>query len=179
VCGERMPDPTRQPTLLMLAGLPGTGKSTLAAALTAVLSWPVLDKDILNTVLLAAQLRQAQAGPLAYELVLAFAHALVVQHRQSIILDTAGRQPVILARSRAIAQEASGRLKVLRCVAPPAVRQARLQQRTAVPSQWTHDQTTPEQEAAWYSHLPADTLIVTSDHPIEELLPVILTFLQT
>jgi len=162
----------------MLAGLPGTGKSTLAAALAGVLSWPVLDKDVLNTVLLAAQLEQAQAGPLAYELVLALAHALVVRHRQSIILDTAGRQPVLLARSRAIAQDASGQLKVLRCVAPAAVRQARLQQRTAGPSQWTRDQTTPDQEATWYSHLPEDTLIVASDQPIAELLPVILSFVQ-
>ncbi|MBM3986020.1 MAG: AAA family ATPase, partial [Planctomycetes bacterium] len=34
---------TAPPTLLALAGLPGTGKSHLARALAARLGWPVLD----------------------------------------------------------------------------------------------------------------------------------------
>jgi predicted kinase len=174
-----MPDVTRKPTLLMLAGLPGTGKSTLAAALAAALNWPVLDKDIVNTVLLEAHLPQVQAGPLAYELVLTLAHALVVQHQQSLILDTAGRQPIILARARTITQDARGQLKVIRCVAPAAVRQARLRGRASGPSQWTSDQTTLDQETAWYAHLPADTLILPSDQAVEKLLPVTLSFVQT
>src|SRR6478752_7307744 len=107
-----MSHPLAQPTLLMLAGLPGTGKSTLATALARRLGWPVIDKDLLNTVLLAADLTQAQAGSLAYELALTLAHALMVQHGQSLMLDTAGRQPVILQRARTIAQEAGGQLKV-------------------------------------------------------------------
>lgn len=43
------------PTLVMFAGLPGTGKSTLALALGKSLGWPVIDKDILNAVLLTDQ----------------------------------------------------------------------------------------------------------------------------
>lgn len=168
-----------QPTLLMLAGLPGTGKSTLAAALARSLGWPVIDKDLLNTVLLESDLTQAQAGPLAYELALTLAHALVVQHGHSLILDTAGRQPFIVERARTIAQAAGGQLKVVRCIAPMAVRQARLQARQAGPSQWTHDQTTFAQETAWYAHLPTDTLIVASDQPIEDLLAIVLPFVQT
>jgi predicted kinase len=174
-----MIDVTVNPTLVMLAGLPGTGKSTLAAALARRLGWPVLDKDLLNTVLLEAHLPQAQAGPLAYELVLTLAHALVVHHGQSLILDTAGRQPFIVERARTIAQGAGGQLKVVRCVAPAAVRQARLRARPAGPSQWTRDQTTRDQETAWYAHLPADTLIVPCDQPVENLLLVILPFVQT
>ena len=168
-----------QPTLLMLAGLPGTGKSTLAAALARRLGWPVIDKDLLNAVLLTADLTQARAGPLAYERGLTLTHALVVQQRQSLILDTAGRQPFIVERARTIAQEAGGQLKVIRCIAPMAVRQARLRARQAGPSQWTHDQTTLDQEAAWYAHLPTDTLIVASDQPIEDLLDIVLPFVQT
>jgi predicted kinase len=167
-----------KPTLVLLAGMPGTGKSTLATALARRLGWPVIDKDLLNTVLLAAALTQAQAGPLAYELALTLAHALVVQQGQSVMLDTAGRQPFILQRARTIAQEAGGQLKVVRCIAPFAVRQARLQARQASLSQWTHDQTTLDQETAWYAHLPADTLIVSSDQPIEDLLAIVLPFVQ-
>jgi predicted kinase len=172
-------DVTNKPTLLMLAGLPGAGKSTLAAALARRLGWPVLDKDLLNAVLLEAHLTQVQAGPLAYELSLTLAHALVVQHGQSLILDTAGRQPFILERARTIAHDAGGQLKVVRCVAPIAVRNARLRTRTAGPSQWTHDQTTPEQETAWYAHLPTDTVIVHSDQPVEDLVAIVLSRILT
>jgi len=166
------------PTLLMLAGLPGTGKSTLAAELARRLGWPVIDKDLLNTVLLQAALTQAQAGRLAYELALTLAHALVVQQKRSLILDTAGRQPFIAERARMIAQEAGGQLKVVRCIAPFAVRQARLRARQAGPSQWTHDQTTLDQETAWYAHLPADTLIVSSDQPLEDLIAIVMPLVQ-
>ena len=36
------------PWMIALAGLPGTGKSTLAAALAARLGWAVLDKDLVR-----------------------------------------------------------------------------------------------------------------------------------
>ena len=170
---------SRQPTLLMLAGLPGTGKSTLGVAIGARLGWPVLDKDVLNAVLLQAEIAHIQAGPLAYDLVLALARSLLVSQRQSLILDTAGRQPAILQQARLMTQEAAGQLKVVRLLAPHAVRQARLGQRTAGLSQWTNDDTTPEQEAAWYAHLPPDTLLLRSEPPIAELLPHVLAFVQS
>lgn len=173
-----MSDVAVNPTLVMLAGLPGTGKSTLAAALTQNLRWLVLDKDLLNTVLLAAKLPQAQAGRLAYELVLTLARVLFVEQQQSLILDTAGRQPFILERARTIVRDAGGQLKVIRCVAPTTVRQARLRERTAGPSQWTQDETTLDQERIWYAHLPPETLVVHTDQPVENLVADILLFVQ-
>lgn len=43
------------PTLIALAGLPGTGKSTLARALAAALGAPVFDKDAVRTALFAPE----------------------------------------------------------------------------------------------------------------------------
>src|SRR5437016_3411689 len=83
------------PTVVMLAGLPGTGKTTLAYELGRIFGWMVLDKDILNADLLNAGLQQAQAGPLAYEMMFSLARDLVIRQRHSVIMDTAGRQPRI------------------------------------------------------------------------------------
>lgn len=102
----------------------------------------------------------------------------MVQQRHPLILDTAGRQPAILDRARAITQDAGGRLKIIRCTAPSAVRQARLAARSAGPSQWTNDQTTDAQERAWFAHLPPETLILASEQPLDRLLPLALDFIQ-
>lgn len=170
--------PAQPPIFVMLAGLPGTGKSTLAAALGARLGWPILDKDILNAVLLTAQHDQAQAGPLAYELVLAMAYQLFIVQRLSLILDTAGRQPLLLERARTIVAEAPGKLKVIRLATSHMVRQARLSQRASGPSQWRSDNTSTEQEAAWYAHLPTDTLLLDGAQTVAALLTQALAFLQ-
>jgi predicted kinase len=162
-----------------MAGLPGTGKTTLAYAIGRMLHWPVLDKDLLNTVLLNALLDQAQAGPLAYDLLLNLGHDLVVHQQQSIILDTAGRQSFILERAKAITHQAHARLKVIYCVAPHTVRAERLTNRIARPSQWIADHATDSEQEHWYAHLPPETLVVSSVQPLEDTLSTALLFLQS
>jgi predicted kinase len=46
--------PQRQQTLLLIKGLPGTGKSALALALARRLKWPLIDKDDARDALEAA-----------------------------------------------------------------------------------------------------------------------------
>ena len=167
-----------QPTLVVMAGLPGTGKTTLACALAHALRWPVLDKDIVNTVLLRAGLDQAQAAPLAYELLLTLGQDLLVRQRQSVILDTAGRQPFILERATAIAQAGRARRSVIRCVAPQALRAERLAARVALSSQWAVDRASDADQLRWYTHLPPDTLVLATDRPLEECVAAALAFLQ-
>lgn len=169
---------TPAPTLVLMAGLPGSGKTTLASALAQVLRWPVLDKDRVNSVLLDAGLDQQQAAPLAYELVLALAQDLLVQQQMPVILDTAARQPFILERATALAQMGGAHLKVIRCVAPQPLRAERLAMRVAQPSQWVVDQATDSDQERWYRHLPPTTLVLTTDKPWQETLAKALAFLQ-
>jgi putative acetyltransferase len=165
------------PMIVMLAGLPGTGKTTLAYALARALPLIVLDKDLVNTVLIAA-INQNKAGPLSYDVLLDLAEDMVAVQRHSVILDTAGRQPIILDRAIQITQKASATLRVIRLVAPHEVRLHRMAAREPRPSQWSADETTDIEEAQWYAHLPVDSLTISSVLPVEELLPSVLRFLQ-
>lgn len=168
---------SKQATLAMLAGLPGTGKTTLAYALAQQLGWSVLDKDLLNGVLLNAGMEQGQAAPLACQLLFTLAEDLVVQQRSSVILDSAGRQPFILERVTDITPRGGAQLKVIRCVAPQAVRTQRLASRVAGPSQWTVDQATDANQEAWYAHLPPDTLVLSTTQSVEKSIATALTLL--
>jgi predicted kinase len=116
-----MDDCFHQPPLVLLARLPGTGKTTLAYALARQLGWIVLDKDLFNGVLLDADMDQEQAAPLAYQLLFTLAEDLLVKQCSSVILDSAGRQPFILQRAKEIAKRSRAWLKVIRCVAPQPV----------------------------------------------------------
>jgi predicted kinase len=89
----------------MLAGLPGTGKTTLAYAIARRLPFIVLDKDLIDSVLLNGALQQDRASPLAYEVLLRLADDLVAVQHRSVILDTAGRQPIVLDRASQIARK--------------------------------------------------------------------------
>ena len=168
--------PCPRPTIVMLAGLPGTGKTTVAYELARVLRWVVLDKDLVHTTLLNSSMSQDAAGPLAYTLLLDLASDLVATQQRSVILDTAGRQPIILERATQIAEEADASLRVIRLFAPHAIRLERMKTREARASQWTEDATSDTEEAAWYAHLPADTLTVSSAGPVAELLATLLRF---
>jgi len=171
-------------TLVMLAGMPGTGKSTLARAIATSLDWVVLDKDVVHTTLLQAS---AEAGAMAYKVVLKLAEDLVVLQRRSLVLDTAGRQPIILNEVNRIVKNSQARLKVIRCVLDPHLRARRLSSREALESQWTADLTAPDQESAltapdqesaWYAHLPEDTLLLDTAPPLDQMLEQALTFVQ-
>jgi predicted kinase len=100
-------------------------------------------------------------------------------HKQghSVILDTAGRQPIILDRAKLIALSGGADLRVIHLMAPFETRQSRLSSREARPSQWVEDQTTAAEEMEWYSHLPPDALAISSLRPLKEFLPDVLEFL--
>ena len=166
------------PTVVMLAGLPGTGKTTLAYELGRIFGWMVLDKDILNADLLNAGLQQAQAGPLAYEMMFSLARDLVIRQRHSVIMDTAGRQPRIEEEATRIAKEAPAHLRIIRLVASPPVRKKRMTSRIPGPSQWITDDTTNEEEVQWYAHLPAHTFVVSTEGELEEVVGNVLAFLR-
>jgi len=168
-------------TLVLMAGLPGTGKTTLALALGQRLRWPVIDKDSLKSPLLSIGIQNEFAGPASYVLMLEIAHDLLVQQRLSVILDSPARYPSVLERVRALTCSVKAHLKIIYCMAHQEIRNQRIRSRVARPSQWNIDtdtQLTNEQERQMFAHLPADTLVLDTQHTFEECIVEGLAYLQ-
>src|SRR6202040_202103 len=67
--------------LILMAGLPGAGKTTLAYQLKNILPCSVLDKDLLKDILLLAKIEDEKAGWLAFELLFVAAKLTFVWQR--------------------------------------------------------------------------------------------------
>lgn len=155
-------------TLILMAGLPGTGKTTLALALGRLFGWPVIDKDSLKSPLLTTGISNELAGPASYALLLEMAHDLLVQQRLSIILDSPARYASVLEHVITLTQQAGACLKIIECVANQELRQQRIRERIARPSQWTaNGDISDEQVRQVFEHLPTNCLTLDTSRPFE------------
>jgi predicted kinase len=154
-------------TLVMMAGLPGTGKTTIALVLGRRLRWPVCDKDTLKSPLLDMDVPEGVAGPASYALLFALATDVLVRQRLSVIIDSPAVYSTVQEQAHELACAAGARLKVIRCTVDPETRLARLAGRTARASQLTKDRAwTADEERALFAHLPADTLVLATTQPL-------------
>ena len=173
-----MPAPATAPTLVLMAGLPGAGKTTLALALGKALGWPVLDKDTVKTTLLEAAVPEAVAGPASYLLPLALCRDLVVQQRLSVIFDSPAAYPANIAQAQQIAEASGGTLKIIFCQAGSVLRNQRLARRPRRLSQTDRDPTSDADGAARFAHLPPERLELLMDRPFAELTAEALEYLK-
>lgn len=173
------------PTLLLMAGLPGAGKSTLASALGREVGWPVLDKDTVKTTLLRLDAEEQLAGRASYEVLFDLARDLVVAQRLSIIMDWPSAYPRVIEASRSIVADAGATLRVVFCAADRATRERRTSERISRPSQRGH----PDRPATsrWHSDgdgrehfpvLPADTVTMITDRPVDVLVAELIPLLR-
>jgi 8-oxo-dGTP diphosphatase len=158
-------------TLVLMAGMPGTGKTTLALALGQSWGWPVIDKDSLKSPLLTGGVGAELAGPASYTLMLEIARDLLVKQHLSVILDSPGRFPFVLEQVKEMTERAEARLKIIRCEAPRKLRNLRLISRETRPSQWREDAgLSDEEEREMFTHLPTETLVLDTSFPLEDCL---------
>jgi predicted kinase len=158
-------------TLVLMAGMPGTGKTTLALTLGQIWRWPVIDKDSLKSPLLTAGVNPELAGPASYTLMLEIAQDLLVKQHLSVILDSPGRFPFVLEKVKEMTKQAGARLKIIQCVANRELRNQRLTSREARPSQWRGDAgLSDEEERQMFAHLPAHSLVLDTSRPLEDCL---------
>lgn len=161
------------PTLVLMAGLPGVGKSTLATRLGLDLGWVVIDRDnfkdyLLEDAKLKEKIEEDTAGWASYEVFFKNARDLLVHQHQSIILDTSTLRPFIFERAGDLAREAGAEFRVILCQVDEKTRQHRLRTRKQRLSQ-AYSRLVPEEAAKRFDMLlPAHTLKVWTKDPIKK-----------
>lgn len=163
-----------------MAGMPGSGKTTLALALGRSLGWPVIDKDTLKSPMLIKGISESLAGPASYALMLELADDLLVRQHLSAILDSPGRFPSVLTRVQAISAQTGAALKIIRCVASRELRRQRMTERVARPSQWNANTVMPDdQEQSMFVHLPSDILIIDTSRSLEQCMAEAIAYIKS
>lgn len=168
-------------TLVMMAGLPGAGKTTLASALERELEWRVIDKDNYRVRLLNTGLDDELAANAAYEYSFNEIRTALVEQRKSVIFDTAALHLFILDSVREIVNCAAAvRLKVVLCVVDRDVRHERLRSRGAEQhTRITGDPITIADYLQYFDHLPDDKLIIYTNVPIKECIAEIKKYVSS
>jgi aminoglycoside phosphotransferase family enzyme/adenylate kinase family enzyme len=150
--------------LVLVGGLPGTGKSTICAGIAEQFPTTVLRSDVIRKELVGLPANRpapAAVGEGIYdEAVTTRTYETMLQrtsvalaHGESVVLDASWTDPAWRAAARRLADAASSDLVELRCVAPVTVTHERMYQRagTEDPSDATPEVTTAMTDAlqAW------------------------------
>ena len=175
--------------LVVVGGLPGTGKTTVAAALADELGWPVLRSDEARKQMagldpLEHGYRGFQEGLYTPDVTEAVYDTLIGQARQllergeSVILDASFSKARWRAKATAVADETSSELTELRCLLPADVAAGRLARRMA--SGADASDATPAvatRLAAEFDSWPSASAVGTLP-PVEDVLPRVLGLLD-
>lgn len=128
--------------LVLVGGLPGTGKSTLADGLAKALGWDLLRSDVVRKELADIEPTVSAAAPLGsglyrpemtattYTELLARARDLLA-HGRSVVLDATWSSQSWRDTAALLARNSNAELVELRCVAPPDLAGARIKARQA------------------------------------------------
>lgn len=164
--------------LVLMAGLPGSGKSTVAKALGATLDWPVIDKDVILSGLLRYDVPGHIAQPASYSTLLALGRDLVVSQGTSVILDSPASEEDTITSAQEICREGKAVLRVVLCLADRDTRNERVRTRVAQRSQPVGVSTTIGTGIERFRHLPPETLLLNTNQPMKSVMANVLDHLR-
>lgn len=160
----------KAPTLILMAGFAGAGKTTLARRLGYWLHWDVLSKDELKHDLLAKGEPEEQAAWDAFSELFRLLEQRVVEEKESVIVDTSNEKPFIFENvlcflERLQRMGIDAQFFVLLCVTNKETRTQRIKKRGSVFAPYVQtlptildDEELPER----FKHLPSDRVFIVN-----------------
>ena len=161
------------PVLVLMAGLPGAGKTTLSTVLGHITGWHVLHKDEVKDAFLLQGLADKDASWHAYEVSFKHIYDILVEKQRSIILDTSAINPFVLERSQELANTACACLKVVHCHVSENIRFQRLEDRPNRTGPLDLDTLSIEDRLLLFQHLPKNTLRLNTERPITTCIDIV------
>ena len=166
-------------TLVLMAGLPGAGKSTLAGALSRDLEWHVIDKDRYKQELRNKGWDDEMAGKAAYEQSFTKVRHVLLKQNLSVILDCGTFYHSTLDNADIACKIANAQLKAILGVVDRDLRNERLRKRSWPPvTNNTADPATIADYLQCFKHLPSDRLTLYTNKPLEQCLIIAREYLQ-
>lgn len=168
--------------LLVMKGMPGSGKSTVSRVLSRVLGWPLVDKDDIKDVLDG---RAPDPGGLAYHTMFNVARRQLLQGL-SVICDSPLTFPGLYVDARQLASETGALLAVVECECPDqGLLRERIESRRACPTP-SHRVTDWATYRAYFERVLPTTrypisdfhLILDTTRPLDDVVAVALAWLE-
>jgi predicted kinase len=173
----------KSPQFIVFAGLPGTGKSSIAEAVARELSIPVFAKDWLEATLIRCELQPTEGGlPLGsagYQLLTTLAERQL-QLGQSVILDSVASTLSIRAEWHTLAQTYQTEWRVVECIcSDEALQRERMKVRQRqIPGWHELDWSEVERVRSYYAPWDEERLILDAVNPLEENIVAALHYLR-
>ncbi len=156
-------------TLVLMAGLPGAGKTTLAYALSHELQWYIIDRDRYKQEFLDKGWDDEMAGRAAYDCSFEKARHALLEQQVSVILDSGTLHRFILENANIVCRAANAQLKAILCVVNRDLRNERLRKRSWPPvTNITVDPETTADYLQYFEHLPSDMLTLYTNESFAE-----------